>query len=356
MTGLRSTAKEIVRGAVTTLSDRIAQCRNQERVRALLVKHIRSAVKAAGKPVAESEPATDLPGRVAALTEPSRTAFALFHCFNVESNELAELQDLSVPKFSEAVRTAREALDPSAGFPTCHRLALHRPWGKNAPATEKAVQAVKGQEAEAFSAQTAFDERCHAEIVAIAMPAIVPLSEAVSGPSRWKRLFGQPAVLAIVTAGLVVVGVVVYATMRNLEDFAGKDAVCELVDDADAMSGMELEPIAPIEAGKLGDWFLLKGFEDFSAPSDLVKAKAVGCRVYRRDGHPIAQVALDHHNALLLVFRAADLKVNPATAGWRIFQQDDWAVAAKGDGRNCYVLAFLGDASEMESLLKTGAQ
>ena len=320
----------------------------------MLVNHVRATVQVQQRPdVGDSESVPDLVARVALLGEPARMAYALFHCFSVDPDELAELHGIRLSKFAEALRAARNALEPSAQCQVSDKLSIYRPWGKNAPAVSKAAQVVTGPEAEALTTQTALDERFHAEVEAITMPAIIPLPETVQGASRFKALFGQPVVLAIVLAVLVVVGVGIYATMRKLDDFAGKDAVCELVDDADAMSGMELEAIAPTEAGKLGDWFLLKGFEDFSAPAELAKVKSVGCRVYRRDGHPIAQVALDRHNALLLVFRAEDLKVNPGSTAWRIFQQDDWAVAAKGDGRNCYVIAFLGNSEEMAPLLKS---
>ena len=77
--------------------------------------------------------------------------------------------------------------------------------------------------------------------------------------------------------------------------------------------------------------------------------KAIGCRVYRHNGAPVAQVALDRQNALLFVFRPGDAKVT--APGWRIFQEDDWAVAARSDGSRCYIVAFLGDSDDMPRVL-----
>ena len=172
--------------------------------------------------------------------------------------------------------------------------------------------------------------------------------------SGWWRLLKQPAVLSIAVAVLVVLGVAVYAAMRKLDDFPGKDVVSDLVQETDEMNGTELERITPIEAGKLGDWFMLKGFEDFTVPAELARQIAVGCRVYQHEGSPVALVALDRQHMLLLVFRAVNLKVVLNSATWRVFQQDEWAVAARGAAGNCFVL--MGEPAEMETFLKALSQ
>jgi hypothetical protein len=169
---------------------------------------------------------------------------------------------------------------------------------------------------------------------------------------HWRSAIRQPAVISILCALLVVLGVGAWAAMRKLDDFPGRDLVGEIIDETDGMDGTELEPVTPIEAAQLGDWFMLKGFEGYTAPVELAVTKAVGCRVYRHDDHPVAQIALDRKNALLAVFHTADMKVTLSTSAWHIFQQDDWAVATRGDGANGYIVSFIGDADEMAAFLR----
>jgi len=361
-----------LREILSTLCDPVSRSKNPDRLRTLLVRQVRhqaaklprsstvSKAQTAQTLPSEAAPAEpeppDLPARVAALQEPDRTAFALFHCFDGDTDRLAESIGLRVSKFSAAVLRARQTLEPSGTFPDCARLSLYRSWAKNSARIAKAVAADKEAGIDAqFAAQKDFDGRVQAELDGIAPPESVPVPTPVAlEASGWRAALRQPALLAIAIAGLVMLGVAVFAARRTLDDFAGKDFVCELVADADEMSGLEMEQIKPVEAGKLGDWFVLKGFEDFASPPELSGLKALGCRVYEHEGHPIAQVALNRHNALLFVFHNASKKVRLKTGAWRIFQEDEWAVAARGDGVHCFVVAFLGSADEMQPLLNAG--
>lgn len=166
-------------------------------------------------------------------------------------------------------------------------------------------------------------------------------------------LIRQPAVLAIALALLVVVGVLVYFTINRMNDFPGKDTVMELAEEANALNGSEFESINPTTAGKLDDWFVMKGFEGFSVPQELQEAKAVGCRIGKHEDIEVAQVALDRKNAMILVFRLADLNIEADAAGWHIFQQDDLAVAACTDKQNLCVVLFQGNSDDMPEFLKT---
>jgi len=129
-----------------------------------------------------------------------------------------------------------------------------------------------------------------------------------------------------------------------------------LVDNAGALDGSEFESITPTQAGELDDWFVMKGFEGFSLPPQLQKAKAVGCRIMKHEGVAVAHVALDQRNAMLFVFRVADLKVEAEGTNWRIFQEDDWAVAVRTDQRNGYVVMFQGDDADMPGFLNRAGQ
>ena len=163
-----------------------------------------------------------------------------------------------------------------------------------------------------------------------------------------RALIFQPAVLAILLALVVVVGVLVYLA----NNFPGKEAVVALVEEIGSQNGSEFELISPTEAGKLGDWFVLKGFEGFIVPRKLQKAKVIGCGILKRDGVLMAEVAFEKESARMLVFRTAEMKNGMEKGGRHIFQFEEWAVAAWNEGENSYVVMFQGDSDEMRGFLR----
>jgi len=154
-----------------------------------------------------------------------------------------------------------------------------------------------------------------------------------------------------VLALVVVVAVLVHIAQTRMDDFPGKDAVVALVDAESSRSGPEFEEISPLEAGKVDDWFALKGFEGYAAPRELQKARVIGCRVLKQEGVPMAEVVFEKQNARMLVFRAAELKDGIEKAGRHIFQHEEWAVAAWNEQGNSYVVMLNGDWKEMPDFL-----
>ena len=106
------------------------------------------------------------------------------------------------------------------------------------------------------------------------------------------------------------------------------------------------------EAGDLEDWFFSKGYEDFRMLPQFAAMAATGARVFKQDGHPVAQIALENHHAILNIFHAADFDVQlDPPERWRVFQQGDWAVAIRADNGAGFMLMFKGTQSDMEDFL-----
>lgn len=347
---------------ITAALEQTAHFKNKESRRIWLVRRIREKTAAFGRRegAAATEPTQERPegptqeealARVKRLPEPARSVFALFHVIGGEIADLANLVGLKSPAFSEKLAEARRLLEPSGQFPADPWVQLHRPWGKDAARTAKAARAA---DPEQLRGQTAFDCRWHEQIERIQLPSNLYLPEFAT-PSRpgVGVLIRQPAVLAIVCALLVVVGVVVLVTMQQMDDFPGRDQVSELVEDSVGGNGVELEAFeTPMQTGDLGDWFLLKGFDDFHVPSELETAVAIGARVYEFKRQPIAQIALKNREALLFVFRSDSTRESLNPLSWYPFQHDDWAVAVRNIGNVYYAIAYLGDSDEMADFLR----
>jgi len=356
LTGDAAAACEILRAIFLVAPDELAQIRSRERQKIWLIRKIRAhALKwrlEHTSATGEGDASVFLAGRVSALPEPARSAFALFHCLEGNLEEFAEQLGLGTAAFSDALAKARQTLAPGSVFPENVALRMHRPWGQDRPNVAKAVQAA--QDKPELAAQIAADRQWHEEIGQIPLPEELALLHPAKPPRQgFLALIRQPAVLAIALALLVIVGVVVYLTQTRMGDFPGKETIEALVEDAATISESDFEHIPPTEAGKLGDWFVMNGFEGFAVPPELEAAKADGCRVYKHDGIQVGGVTLEKQKALLLVVRAADVKPVVPPGSRHQFQVDEWAVEVRADPQNVCVLMFQGDSEDIPTLLKS---
>jgi hypothetical protein len=225
------------------------------------------------------------------------------------------------------------------------------------PQAQKAVRIVEGvpEQKAALDAQIEFDDR---QVVTIA--TIVPGEEflgRIDGTLenlqkgfQWSSL-KQPPFLAGAVAVLVLLGVLVYFWLDWMQNFPGKDSAERMVDATEEMTGVELEPKVT-EAGLLEDWFFSNGYENFRMLPEFAHLKTAGCRVFRQDGCPVAQVAVEKHNMLLYIFHSDDfgVKIEPPEH-WRYFQQGEWAAAIRGEGDTCFMVAFRGKTGEMKDFI-----
>lgn len=362
LTGDAAAAAAIFENIFAIAPDELAQLRGRDRRKRWLLGQIRARAlqwRETNVPAASAS----LPGRVSALPEPSRSVFAFFHCVEGSLDDLAEMLALSRAAFSKALAKARAALAPEgAVFPENALLRVHRPWAEDRRRVAKAVRAVEASpEPEAtapLAAQIAADRAWHAEIGAIAIPPeLVARYRAVPPRPRLLAQLFQPAVLAIALALVVVVGVGVYLVRTRGEDFQGREAIETMLSaEADA-AGPSYEAVTAADAGKLDDWFVLKGFDGYSVPPPFDKAKAMGVRVWNHGNVPVAEVALRKiagiEGVRLLVFRASGIPKGVAPGAWRVFPQDEWAVAVWSDGETVCVAVLKGDVDDMQTVMRT---
>ena len=208
------------------------------------------------------------------------------------------------------------------------------------PQAQKALRVVEAapEAKAALTAQIEFDDR-QAAIVRSIEPGedflnkIDGVVENLQKGFQWSAL-RQPPFLAGALALLVVIGVLVYYGMNWMQDFPGKETAEQMIDMTEEMTGIELEPKAT-EAGMLEDWFFSNGYENFRMLPEFSHMKTVGCRVFRQEGFPVAQIALENHNSLFYIFHSDDLgvKIDPPEE-WKYFEQGPWAVAIRYSDEN----------------------
>ena len=335
---------------IATGAEQAAHFRNASSWRRWLVRRIRNQCSA-------EQPRAVGGGKLAAiatLSEPARSAYALFQTASQDTDELAELLELRPAALAHAVTRAREALAPGVRFPADSRASLHRCWQEDNRTVERAVTKARQNPKEApfLAAQEGFDGPLHAEIEEIAPPGDLYLPEfKPPPPPALRSLLRQPAMLALVIALVVVLGVLVAFALHQIDEFPGRDWAMELVETSLGGAGAEFEPIPLKPTGTLADWFLLKGYDNFAVPPELENAMAVGCRFSRFQGVPIAQVALKERDSVLFVFPETRPRLTEDSPRWNFYQHDSWAVAVRGTEKNGYILAFPGQVAEMGDFL-----
>lgn len=236
-------------------------------------------------------------------------------------------------------------------------LPCFRPGKPMDPRTIKAARIAEKDEhlRRKLNEQMDFDEQVVAAIHSIQPPENLRQKLSALGaperrPQSFRSQLAHPAILSALAGMLLIVGFIVF---HEMDAFPGKESVEQMIAKTDEMSGVELEP-ARGKAGDLGDAFYMRGFEGYVLPPELAALPAVGTRVFKQNGHRVAQIAVDTHNALLFVFRGSDFGVDLGEEiHWKVFTENDWVAAVRSDKNLCTMITFRGGKPEMERFLAT---
>jgi hypothetical protein len=185
----------------------------------------------------------------------------------------------------------------------------------------------------------------------------VLLTKLAAGPEPSVRVLSgkavllQPVVLAILIGTVVLLGWGGITLWNRAHSFSGKDSAIRMVEVNDEMTGMEMEPKKGL-AGALNDWFFDKyGFEDYFLPVGFEDYQTVGARLFKQDGEPVAQVAIEENNMIFYSFKAEDFGVALPSDQWHIFGDGEWVAALQQHDDECFMVAFRGSYSDMEDFL-----
>jgi hypothetical protein len=232
----------------------------------------------------------------------------------------------------------------------------YRPGRSNDPAIEKAVKSTEREPElhRRLESQVRFDEQVARAIHAIAPPPGLRQKVGAGGngrPGVKGSPFGLTLLIAVICGLSVIIGLLIFYGIDQHQKFNGSEAVARIIGTAKSMNGLELERVSN-KAGQLGDWFYLRGFDAYHLPPEFADAPAVGSRVFKQDGHAVAQVAIDWHDSVLYTFRADDFGIDlPEEKDWRFIPDDHWIAALRRDGPLCTIVAFRGDKSDMRTFL-----
>ena len=163
----------------------------------------------------------------------------------------------------------------------------------------------------------------------------------------------NPAVLTAIVGVLLIAGIIVFFVIEGMEKFTGREAVESLLGGAAKMTGVELEPVTTTTS-QLGDWLYMRGYEGYEVPPELATLPVVGSRVFRNEGRPVAQLAVDRHASLVYQFHASEFGVQlPPDGDWLVLTKDEWVGAIRQHADHCFLVAFRGGKADMHEFLKS---
>lgn len=173
------------------------------------------------------------------------------------------------------------------------------------------------------------------------------------GNAKWTTVIRHPAILAVAIGLLVILFFVGYFWMKELRDFQGREAIVELIQRTDSMSGDELDP-TDMTAGDLTDWMAMHGLEDFEVPAAFARKRIFGRRTFTHEGNPVVQFAVRDDDVIFMLFRVRDFGIDPAAVeGWRMVSADGWVSAVRAWGPECVAVTFQGSEADMREYLST---
>lgn len=238
-------------------------------------------------------------------------------------------------------------------------LAAYREGKVTDPRLVKAKRCIENESSkrEILAEQVAFDHSIMEMLGVIAAPVDLRHRLVVAqGSSEKPATRPRHHITAILSLGLgvaIIIGVLVFLYFQNAENFPGRENLVRIASTPNRMSGVELDPVAS-SAGELGDWFYMRGYEGYRLPAELRSLPAVGSRLFRPDGHPVAQVAVDTHQSLLYVLKSDDFGVTlPSGEGWTIFPAQGCVAAARAYDSSIAMITFQGTEAEMEDFVAT---
>jgi len=160
----------------------------------------------------------------------------------------------------------------------------------------------------------------------------------------------DPSMLSVTVGFLLLVGLLTW-------HFLGRAGVFPEEALSIAVEGVKLRTdqfeIVAEEAGLLEDWFLMKGFERFSVPSQFAKFQTAGARIFKIEGQQVGVLAIPENFMFFMVFDPAPLGIEIQPEGsWRVAEFDyKYAAAIREQDGMCFMVVIRGTKADLKDLI-----
>jgi hypothetical protein len=173
---------------------------------------------------------------------------------------------------------------------------------------------------------------------------------AASARTRPRFNLLDPATLSVTIGILLLAGILIWQVMGRAGVFP-EEALT--IAAAGTKLGSDQFEVVDEQAGRLEDWFLMKGFEKYRVPPVFSSKNAAGVRIFKVDGQPVAVLAIPENFMFFMVFDPDPLGIHVEPAGsWRFAEFDvKYAAALCEIDGVCFMVVIQGTKEELEDLV-----
>jgi len=167
------------------------------------------------------------------------------------------------------------------------------------------------------------------------------VAKRIEGGRPKRSTFRDPAMLTVGFSFLVIVGLVVWVLLGQMDSVAGTQEVTEMVQDGGNGRADQFQAVET-NAGALNDWFAMQAFEGFAVPRGMESAPVLGVRIVKHDDTPVAVAVVANPKSLCYVFEAEGFGISPPAGKWKVVKygaKDAHAFAITRLGNMAFVIA-----------------
>lgn len=200
--------------------------------------------------------------------------------------------------------------------------------------------------------QAALDKKAARHLSDIDVPDNVldHLATAVSSLPASRFRWNDPAMLAVLIGIVLLVLVLTWDVLGRPASFP-PDAI-EIAAEVYGIPGEKFEE-AGLTVGEMDDWFVLKGFDAFTAPGRLAEMPVGSASLVTSGSIPMAVLEIPENNLRIAGFDAAALDIRIPEGEWRFIQlEKSLSAAIRLEGSQCVLVVHPGSVETLRAGLE----
>lgn len=209
-----------------------------------------------------------------------------------------------------------------------------------------------------LQSQRQLDARIAQELCAVSPPASLSTQAAhVESILARKAVppisLRDPAILSVAIACVLLLASLAWLLIEKISSLPGLAEAWHMVSEGDKARRDQLEPIA-LKMDALGDWFAMKGMDQFWAPAACRNLNVVAGRVFTTSSNvPIAMGVVHHPRMVVYAFNGSRLGIFPPQEGtWKMASRDGKTIGVIGQGDSVFIAEIQGDRADLQRILQ----
>lgn len=163
----------------------------------------------------------------------------------------------------------------------------------------------------------------------------------------------DPAILSVAIAFILLLVSLAWLLMEKISSLPGLAEAWHMVSEGDKARRDQLENIA-LKMDALGDWFAMKGMDQFWAPTACRNLNVVAGRVFTTSSNvPVAMGVVNQPPMVFYAFNGPRLGIFPPKEGtWKMATREGKTIGVIGQGDSVFIAEIEGDRADLQRILQ----